>query len=130
MSKRTYKIAEAIMDSAICEYRFVNLKNAESVENYAWCGMNLTISRDESEAILRACRAYIGFIANHHLPNFHGSDDWAIEEWDEIVRKPLLSYKAGNFVNTLRTIKKAFYKYTDNLSASLESWVFFMAWGN
>ena len=62
MSERTYKIADAILDSAQEEYRSYNLANAERVSDYAYNAMDIVIGDEEAEAILTACREYLAII--------------------------------------------------------------------
>lgn len=62
MSERTYKIADAILDSAQEEYRSYNLANAERVSDYAYNAMDIVIGDEEAEAILTACREYLDII--------------------------------------------------------------------
>lgn len=59
MSERTYKIADAILDSAQEEYREINLADADAVAAYALNGMGIAIGDEEAEAILNACKEYI-----------------------------------------------------------------------
>lgn len=125
MSKRTYAIAEAIMDSAISEYRFINLKSIESVDDYAFCAMNKVISSDEAEVILKSCRAYMSFLSSFNLPDFHGSDDWAIKEWELLVKKPLQKYNGRNKKQTLDRIKAAFCVLTKSPAKNSLAWIGF-----
>lgn len=62
MSERTYKIAEAILDSAIEEYREFNLASADAVSDYAENGTGILISDEEAEAILNACKEYLAIV--------------------------------------------------------------------
>lgn len=86
MTVRTYKIADAIMDSAAAEYRDFNLSGIEAVQDYAFNAMDMVISDNEAEAILNACRSYIEHIES---PDFDGQGSFA---WDTIVRRPLENF--------------------------------------
>lgn len=90
MTTRTYEIADAIMDEAEYEYREFNLANIQSVQNYAFNGMDIVISDEEAEAILTACRAFIEYVKTHSTVRY--DESWAIEQWEEMVRRPLLSW--------------------------------------
>ena len=124
MSKRSYKIAEAIMDRAVVEYRFVNLRNTEAVDEYAFNALEIVVNEKEAAAILAACRAYIAYLAKFELPNLHGSDNWAIEPWAEIVRKPLEKYNGRNLSQTLDRIKAAFCVLVENPTDHYLNWIF------
>lgn len=78
MSERTYKIADAIMDSGIEEYRSINLASADAIEEYALNGMGISISSEEAEAILKACREYLALVEED------GSGQVA---WDSTIAK-------------------------------------------
>ena len=67
MSERTYKIADAILDSAQEEYLEINLADADAVAAYALNGMGIAIGDEEAEAILNACKEYL---------RITGSDDF------------------------------------------------------
>lgn len=79
MSERTYKIADAILDSAQEEYRSYNLVNAERVSDYAYNAMDIVISDEEAEAILTACREYLAII---EADDFDGEGQLA---WDRTI---------------------------------------------
>lgn len=79
MSERTYKIADAILDSAQEEYRSYNLENAERVSDYAYNAMDIVIGDEEAEAILTACREYLSII---EADDFNGEGQLA---WDRTI---------------------------------------------
>lgn len=79
MSERTYKIADAILDSAQEEYRSYNLANAERVSDYAYNAMDIVIGDEEAEAILTACREYLSII---EADDFNGEGQLA---WDRTI---------------------------------------------
>lgn len=79
MSERTYKIADAILDSAQEEYRDYNLANAKAVENYAFNAMDIVISDEEAEAILNACKKYLSIV---EADDFNGEGQLA---WDRTI---------------------------------------------
>lgn len=79
MSERTYKIADAILDSAQEEYRSYNLENAERVSDYAYNAMDIVIGDEEAEAILTACREYLSII---EADDFDGEGQLA---WDRTI---------------------------------------------
>lgn len=79
MSERTYKIADAILDSTQEEYRSYNLENAERVADYAYNGMDIVIGDEEAEAILTACREYLAII---EADDFDGEGRLA---WDRTI---------------------------------------------
>lgn len=79
MSERTYKIADAILDSAQEEYRSYNLANAERVSDYAYNAMDIVIGDEEAEAILTACREYLAII---EADDFDG-EGWLA--WDRTI---------------------------------------------
>lgn len=90
MSERTYNIADSIMDGAQYEYRKFNLANIQSVQNYAFNGMDEVISDAEAAAILKACRAFIEYVETHDP--VRKDESWAIEQWREMVRIPLENF--------------------------------------
>lgn len=79
MSERTYKIADAILDSAQEEYRSYNLENAERVSDYAYNAMDIVIGDEEAEAILTACREYLAIV---EADDFDGEGQLA---WDRTI---------------------------------------------
>lgn len=79
MSERTYKIADAILDSAQEEYRSYNLENAERVSDYAYNAMNIVIGDEEAEAIMTACREYLAIV---EADDFDGEGQLA---WDRTI---------------------------------------------
>lgn len=79
MSERTYKIADAILDSAQEEYRSYNLANAERVSDYAYNAMDIVIGDEEAEAILTACREYLAIV---EADDFDGEGQLA---WDRTI---------------------------------------------
>ena len=79
MSERTYKIADAILDSAQEEYRSYNLENAERVSDYAYNAMDIVIGDEEAEAILTACREYLAIV---EADDFNGEGQLA---WDRTI---------------------------------------------
>lgn len=79
MSERTYKIADAILDSAQEEYRSYNLENAERVSDYAYNAMDIVIGDEEAEAILTACREYLAIV---DADDFDGEGQLA---WDRTI---------------------------------------------
>lgn len=79
MSERTYKIADAILDSAQEEYRSYNLENVERVSDYAYNAMNIVIGDEEAEAILTACREYLAIV---EADDFDGEGQLA---WDRTI---------------------------------------------
>lgn len=79
MSERTYKIAEAILDSAIEEYREFNLASADAVSDYAEKGIGILISDEEAEAILNACNEYLSIVEGE---GFDGQGQLA---WDRTI---------------------------------------------
>lgn len=76
MSERTFKIADAILDSAIEEYRNINLANEEAVEQYAFEAMGESITSEEARAILDACNEYLALIES---PDFNGEGQNAFD---------------------------------------------------
>lgn len=79
MSERTYKIADALLDSAQEEYRSYNLATAERVSDYAYNAMDIVIGDEEAEAILTACREYLSII---EADDFNGEGQLA---WDRTI---------------------------------------------
>lgn len=79
MSERTYKIADAILDSAQEEYRSYNLENAERVSDYAYNAMDIVIGDEEAEAIMTACREYLAIV---EADDFDGEGQLA---WDRTI---------------------------------------------
>lgn len=76
MSERTFKIADAILDSAIEEYRNINLANEEAVEQYAFEAMGESITSEEARAILDACNEYLTVTES---PDFDGEGQKAFD---------------------------------------------------
>lgn len=76
MSERTFKIADAILDSAIEEYRKINLANEEAVEQYAFEAMDESITSEEARAILDACNEYLAVTES---PDFDGEGQKAFD---------------------------------------------------
>lgn len=76
MSERTFKIADAILDSAIEEYRNINLANEEAVEQYAFEAMSESITSEEARAILDACNEYLTVTES---PDFDGEGQKAFD---------------------------------------------------
>lgn len=76
MSERTFKIADAILDSAIEEYRNINLANEEAVEQYAFEAMGESITSEEARAILDACNEYLAVTES---PDFDGEGQKAFD---------------------------------------------------
>lgn len=76
MSERTFKIADAILDSAIEEYRNINLANEEAVEQYAFEAMGESITSEEARAILDACKEYLAVTES---PDFDGEGQKAFD---------------------------------------------------
>ena len=79
MSERTYNIAASILDSAIEEYRGINLASADAVSDYAENGMGISISDEEAEAILKACKDYLAIVEGE---GFDGQGQLA---WDRTI---------------------------------------------
>lgn len=79
MSERTYKIADAILDSAQEEYRSYNIENAERVSDYAYNAMDIVIGDEEAEAIMTACREYLAIV---EADDFDGEGQLA---WDRTI---------------------------------------------
>ena len=79
MSERTYKIADAILDSAQEEYREIHLADADAVAAYALNGMGIAIGDEEAEAILTACREYLAIV---EADDFDGEGQLA---WDRTI---------------------------------------------
>lgn len=79
MSERTYKIADAILDGSIEEYREFNLASADAVSDYAENGMGILISDDEAEVILKACKEYLAIVEGE---GFDGQGQLA---WDRTI---------------------------------------------
>ena len=76
MSERTFKIADAILDSAIEEYRNINLANEEAVEQYAFEALGESITSEEARAILNACNEYLTVTES---PDFDGEGQKAFD---------------------------------------------------
>ena len=79
MSERTYKIADAILDSAQEEYLEINLADADAVAAYALNGMGIAIGDEEAEAILNACKEYLRITGSD---DFDGQGQLA---WDRTI---------------------------------------------
>ena len=52
--------------------------------------MDIVIDEDEATAILTACRAFIDYVKTHSTVRY--DESWAIEQWEEMVRRPLLNW--------------------------------------
>ncbi len=78
MKNKLLKVAEGIMDKAASEYRQENLQNWESVFEYAANGMEIILTKHESELILLVCLRWIEKTENGELS---GTNDyyWSFE---------------------------------------------------
>lgn len=80
MSKKTYQIADAILDTAIKEYREYNLESVENVQAYTENGMGIYIDDEEAEIILNECRKFVS------VEDTNGDTARAWRDMEEMLR--------------------------------------------
>lgn len=73
MTKDMLQVAEGIMDSAIEEFRAVNLKNIKTVQDYAENGLEIYLSDIEARYTLALCREIQEKINMGEIPS---SNEW------------------------------------------------------
>lgn len=82
MSEITFKVADGIMDKAVEEFRDTNLKDAESVQQYADGGLNIWIGIAEAEFILGVCKKILEMRAEGADINWYNDFEEPLMEYD------------------------------------------------
>ena len=84
MTKKLYHIAEAILDSAIEEYRDINLADADVVQAYAEMGMGIVLTDRHAEEVKNTCVNWIEAVKSGDL---HGTNDYYYHVIDILDRE-------------------------------------------